>query len=1126
MTMEHIADWLKQRGMSEYAQRFVENRIDLSALLDLTDQDLEKLGVLLGDRRKLLRWIADLKGVEKVASIGGIAAGPPAGLGLADSAERRQVTVMFSDLVGSTALSARMDPEDLREVVLGFQNIVAETVRRFDGFIARYHGDGVLIYFGYPHAHEDDPERAVRAGLALIAAVAALESRAPLQARVGIATGLVVVGDLIGAGDTKERSIVGETPNVAARLQAIGEPNTIVIADSTRKLLGDLFELQALETRDLKGFSRPVRPWAVLRPSRVEGRFDALHTTGLTALVGREEEFELLLRRWSRAKAGEGQVALVSGEPGIGKSRLAAALLEQLATEPHTRLRYFCSPRHTDSALYPIIAQLERAFALAHDDKPQAKLDKLEAVLTQTSTSLRDASIFASLLSLPNDGRFPELELNPQERRKKTFDAVTDQLAKLAKKEPVLIIFEDVHWIDPTSLELLGRIINRIKGLRVLLIVTFRPEFNTPWVGESHVASLTLGRLGAHEVVAVIAALVGKEALPTDVMAEIVERTDGIPLFVEEMTKAVLEVESEGSTRQVASAIPLPTSAVPASLHASLMARLDRLGPGKQVAQVGAAIGRTFSHALLTSLMGESEREIEGLHRLIQAGLLFRQGVPPHATYLFKHALVQDAAYGLLLRESRRALHGRIAETVESRFAEIAESQPELLARHYTEAGLIAKAAGLWGKAGERSLARSALVEAAAQLTRALEQLATLPGTAPLRREQLRLQIALAHALMHTRGYAAPETKAAFDQALLYIEQAEALGELPEDPLLLFSILCGFWIAKFVAFDGDAACELAAQFMELAEKQGTTIPLMVGHRLKGASLFFTGRPAEGRAHLDQAIALYDPAEHRPLATRFGQDSGVASLTWRSWALWILGYPEAARVDAEHALLDARAIGQAATLMFALRHTSVLHTWRGNYAAANAALDELVVLAHEKDATLWKATEMGDRGCLLSLTRQASDAVQMLTSGRAAMRATGATLNSPLVETHLAHAHAQLGQFDDAWHCIGEAMTILETTKENFWEAEIHRTAGEVTLLSPQHDAVKAATHFERALSIAREQEAKSWELRVAVSMARLWRDQDKRREARDLLAGVYAWFSEGFDTLGLKQARTLLEDLA
>ena len=574
----------------------------------------------------------------------------------------------------------------------------------------------------------------------------------------------------------------------------------------------------------------------------MESRFEALHASGLTALVGREEELELLLRRWSKAKTGEGQVVLLSGEAGIGKSRLTAALLERLAGEPHTRLRYFCSPQHTDSALYPIIGQMERAAGLAHDDTPQAKLDKLDAVLAQTSTRIEDVALFAEMLSLPNDGRYPAIELTPEQRRQRTLEALTEQLAGLASQNPVLMIFEDAHWTDPTSLEAFGRTVDRIKTLPVLLIVTFRPEFNAPWAGRSHVTSLALNRLGEREAAAIIARLVGNKELPADVMAEIVERTDGIPLFVEEMTKAVLEAEGEGDARRTAGAVPSPALAVPASLHASLMARLDRLGPAKEVAQIGAAIGREFSHALLAAVVRKPEAELgSALDRLIAAGLLFRQGVPPHATYLFKHALVQDAAYGTLLREPRRALHARIAETLESQFAEIAENQPELLARHCTEAGLIEKAAGLWGKAGQRSLERSALVEAVEQLTRALDQIATLPATPALRREQIKLQVALITPLIHVKGYAAPETKAAAERARLLIEQAEALGEPPEDPLLLFSVLYGFWVANFVAFNGDVVRELAAQFLALAEKQGTTVPLMIGTSSHGYFLAAYGR---------------------------------------------------------------------------------------------------------------------------------------------------------------------------------------------------------------------------------------------------------------------------------------------
>ena len=1021
-----------------------------------------------------------------------------------------------------------MDPEDLRDIVLAYQNVVAETVRRFDGFVAEYHGDGVMVYFGYPRAHEDDPERAIRAGFELIAAVKAIEARAPLQTRVGIATGLVVVGDLIGTGDTKERSIVGETPNLAARLQAIAEPNTIVIADGTRRLLGDLFELQDLGSRDLKGIPRPVRPWAVLGSSRVESRFDALHRSGLSALVGRQEQLELLLRRWSRAKTGEGQVVLISGEPGIGKSRLTAALLDHLATEPHARLRYFCSPQHTNSALYPIIGQLERAAGLAHDDKPQAKLDKLEAVFAQTSTSIQDAALLADLLSLPNDGRFPVLELDPQERRHRTLEALRAQISILAIQRPLLMIFEDVHWIDPTSLEALGRIVDRIETLPALLVITFRAEFRAPWIGQAHVTSVALNRLAQRDVSAMIAQLVrSRRDMPEDVIAEIVERTDGIPLFVEEMTKAVLEAESERAARRVLVAIPSGDSVVPASLHASLIARLDRLGPAKEVAQIGAAIGRTFSYALLASVVGQSEPELAtALDRLIQADLLLPQGVPPHASYLFKHSLVQDAAYGMLLREPRRALHDRIAKAIENQFAELVESQPEILAYHYTEAGLIEKAAGLWGKAGERSLARSALVEAATQLTRALEQMATLPGTAALRHEQIKLQVALAHALMHTKGYAAPETKAAFQHARSHLDAAIAAGEPPEDPLVLFSVLFGFWIGHFVAFHGELVRKLAAEFMERAQKQNATAPIMIAHTVTGISLLHTGRIAEGRDHLDKAVSLYNPVEHRSIGMRFGQAGQVSRLCFRSLALWILGYPEAARSDLEHALRAAREIGQAATLMFALRHVIPLEIWMGNYETANAQIDELGSLADATDACVWKATAMFERAWLAALTGEVSGTVEMMTSGLEALQSTGTTLWMPRSKTLLAYANLRVGEIENAWRCISEAVTAVETTKEKWFEAEVHRTAGEITLLAPEPDAAKAKAYFERALCIARAQKAKSWELRAAMRLARLWGDQGKQQQAHDLLAPIYGWFTEGLDTLDLKQARLLLKELA
>jgi class 3 adenylate cyclase len=749
--VQEIGDWLEKLGMPEYGECFAENKIDLSVLPHLTDQDLKDIGVPLGHRRKMLAAISEV--AADTASEPKVFEPEPKPQ---ETAERRQITVLFSDLVGSTALSARMDPEDLREVISAYQKCVAETVQHFGGFVAKYMGDGVLVYFGYPQAHEDDAERAVRAGLELIQAVGGLKSGAPLQTRVGVATGLVVVGDLIGSGEAQERGIVGETPNLAARLQGVAEPNTVVIAEGTRRLLGNLFQLKDLGAKDLKGIAGPLRAWAALRPSSIDSRFDAFHATGLTALVGREEELELLLRRWSRAKTGEGQVVLLSGEAGIGKSRLTTALLEHLATELHTRLRNFCSPQHTDSALYPTISQMERAAGFTHDNAPEAKLNKLDTLLAQTSTSKPDAALFAEMLSLPNDGRYPALELTPQQRRQEMLEALVLQVVALSRQNPVLMIFEDAHWIDPTSLELFGRMVDKIPSLRVLLIVTFRPEFEPPWIGRPYVTALTINRLGERDIRAMIDGVVGNKLLPANTRQDIIERADGIPLFVEEMTKAVLEAESEGAAERGIGVVPSPALAVPASLHAPLMARLDRLGPAKEVAQVGAVIGREFSHALLAAAVQKPEAELgAALNRLTSAGLLFRQGIPPHASYLFKHALVRDAAYGTLLREQRRALHARIAETLDSHFPNIAESQPELLARHCTEAGQMEKAASLWGKAGQRSLERSALVEAVAQLTSALGQIATLPTTPALRRQQIKLQVALINTLMHVKGYAA-----------------------------------------------------------------------------------------------------------------------------------------------------------------------------------------------------------------------------------------------------------------------------------------------------------------------------------------------------------------------------------
>ena len=657
--MTGIAEWLASIGLEEYAQRFAENAIDLSVVRDLTEQDLKDLGVLLGHRRKMLRAIAELKGAVLITPQTGAKLVPR------DDAERRQLTVMFCDLVGSSALSARLDPEDLRRVIGAYHICIAEVIGQYEGIIARYMGDGVLAYFGYPQAHEDDAEQATRAGLALVDAVANLQTDigAELQVRIGIATGTVVVGDLIGEGAAQEQAVVGETPNLAARLQTLAEPGTVLISASTHRLTGGNFEYRDLGPVTLKGWGETLPAWRVLGTSGVESRFEAQHQTRLTPLIGRDEEIDLLLRRWRYAAQGEGCAVVLSGDPGIGKSHIARALQERLQAEPHITLRYFCSAHHTISALFPFISQLERAARYERSDSPAQKLAKLEALLAQSSADADHVAVLANLLSLPPNDRYRLPELSPQNRKEKTFAALLAQLDGLAARQPVLMIFEDVHWIDPTSRELLTVTLERVPRLRVLLLITARPEFTPPWPGHAHVTTLLLTRLSRRDGAALIERVTAGKTLPEEVMNQILARTDGVPLFVEELTKTVLETGllQERDGHYVLNR-PLPSMAIPMTLHASLMARLDRLAPVREVAQIGAVVGREFSYELLNAVAGlPIERLEEALGQLVRSELVFCRGEVPHAVYTFKHTLVRDAAYSGLLKSRRAEVHAAIA---------------------------------------------------------------------------------------------------------------------------------------------------------------------------------------------------------------------------------------------------------------------------------------------------------------------------------------------------------------------------------------------------------------------------------------------------------------------------------
>ena len=1126
-----IAAWLRELGLERYEQAFRENDVDAEILPKLTGDDLSAIGVAsVGHRRKLLEAIEALAAAATAAearddTADGMLGGPLADSGGTSEAERRQLTVLFCDLVGSTELASKLDPEDMGDLMRAYHGACTQAVGRWDGHVAKFMGDGVLAYFGYPHAHEDDAERAVRAALDLVDIVAGLAvADRPLAARVGIATGLVMVGELIGEGASQEQTVVGETPNLAARLQTVAEPSGVVISPATRRLTGAMFNYADLGRCRLKGLAEPVQAWRVLGPSRIEGRFEARQAAGLTPLVGREHDLGLLLGRWEQARDAEGQAVLLCGEAGIGKSRLVRALRERLADEPHTSLRYQCSPHHANSALYPIIDQLERAAGLEREDAAPGKLAKLEALLAEGTDDVTAAApLFAALLSIPYDDPYPRLNLTPQRRKDKTLEALLAQLQGLAAKRPVLMVLEDAHWVDPTTQELFELVVNRIQSLPVMLVITHRPEFSPPWHGRADVTTLTLNRLGRRQVAAIVERVTGGKALPSEVTEQIVAKTDGVPLYVEELAKTVLESEllrDAGDRYELTG--PLPALAIPATLHDSLMARLDRLAPVKEVAQIGAVVGREFDHELLAAVVPLDEEALrEALRQLTEAELLFRRGTPPEATYSFKHALVQDAAYQSLLRSRRQQLHARIAQVLERDFAAAMETRPEVLAHHYTEADLGQAAVDYWLRAGQRAIERSAYLEAIAHLRKGLSLLERLADTPERSQREYQLQSAVGGALVATKGFASPEVEAA------YLAARDAARRMA-DPSQLFTATWGLWLVYQQRARFETAQDLLRDLFTLADRAGDPgLRLQAHHASWTTSLYLPDLSACWR-HAEQGIALYDGGRHHDHKFRYGgHDPGACCRYNGAVALWQLGYPQRAAQVVGDAVALAEELAHPVTLAVTLMFACFVHQHRREASLVQDLARRTIALCAEQGLVQHiLATGAIMQGWANAVRGAAGDSTREMRQGLDALQATSVDVRRPYYLALFAEACARDGELDQGLRAIAAALDLVERTGERRWEAEIRRLNGELLLARSSENRAQAEACFRTACEIARNQSGRSLELRATTSLARLWAERGERRKAHDLLAPVYGWFTEGFDTADLKGAKDLLEELA
>jgi predicted ATPase/class 3 adenylate cyclase len=1045
----------------------------------------------------------------------------------APDAERRQLTVMFCDLVGSTQLSGQLDPEDFRVVVRAYQEAAAAVIQHYAGHIAQYLGDGLLVYFGYPTAHEDDARRAVHTGLGVVEAIATLNARLAAQYRVqlavrlGIHTGPVVVG-VIGGGGRIEHLALGETPNIAARLEGLAPANTVVVSAVTARLVQGAFALEDLGTHTLHGVAEPLMVSRVRGLLATPSRDEEFVTAAVPLLVGREEESGLLRRRWEQSKDGLGQVVCISGEAGIGKSALVEGLRAQVRAEGLPRITYRCSPYHTTSALSPVITHIEHLLQFASDDSPVTRLAKLEAALRPYGLPLAEMiPPLAGLLSVPLPAeRYTPLTVTPPQQKQQTLDALVAWLAAEAERQPVLVAWEDLHWADPTTLELLGLVIEQAPTVPMLHVLTYRPAFSPPWPQRSHMTPLALTRLERPQIEALITQRVGGNLLPTEVVQYIVTKTDGVPLYVEELTKMLLAsplLRKEAD--QYVLTGPLHTVAIPDTLQDALMARLDQLNTAKEVAQLGAVLGREFAYELLQAIAPQDAATLQaGLAQLVTAELLYQRGRPPRARYMFKHALIQDAAYASLLKSTRQQIHQQIAQVFEARFPAVVATQPELVAQHYTAAGCHEQAVRYWQQAGQQASERSATLEAISHCTTGIELLTTLPETPARTQHAVTLHLALGAALQIAKGHAAPEVEHAYTRAYALCQQ---VGESPE----LVPVLFGLWRYYNTRAQLQTARELGDTLLRLAQCAHDSALLVVAHYALGLTSFWLGAFPAARLHLEAGIARYTPEQRRVPAFRMGQDPGVACRIYAAATLWALGYPAQALARVHEALALAQELSHPFSLAFARCFAAFVAQFSRDVPAVHTHAEATVALATEQGFPQWAVQGTILRRWALALQGQGEEEIVQVRQGIAAYRATGAAVFVPYFYTWLADVAAHLGQVEEGLQVLAEAHTLVEQQEERWWEAEVSRLRGVLLLQQRGTPQAEAETCFQRALDVARRQEAKSLELRAAMSLSRLWQQQGKQAEARRLLTEIYSWFTEGFDTADLQEAKALLEEL-